>query len=31
MTELSIEQKLALATMTVPNEDPIPYFNSIVL
>ena len=29
MTELSIEQKLALATMTVPNEDPIPYFNSM--
>ena len=29
MTELTIEQKLALAISSVPNEDPVPYFNSM--
>ena len=29
MTELSIEQKLTQAVLTVPNEDPIQYFNSM--
>ena len=29
MTELSIEQRLTQAVLTVPNEDPIQYFNSM--
>ena len=29
MTDLSIEQRLSMAIMSVPNEDPIQYFNSM--